>query len=101
MPGTAALVAAFAPIVVGVLGLIGTRWVAGIQRKARENEERLKGYEAYDHTYANLRADYDRVTTENVGLRVDLRRVRDERDTALRNLETERQRIEKWLQDRG
>lgn len=92
MPGTTALIAAIAPIIVGILGLIGTRWVAAIQNKARENEQRLRAYEAYDHTYLNLRADYDRVAAENAALRADLRRVRAERDA-------ERDRLERRLRD--
>lgn len=77
MSGNYSLLVAVAPIVVGLLGLIGTRWVAGIQNKAKANEENLRRYEGYDHTYNNLRADYDRVVAENRELRAENQRLKE------------------------
>ncbi len=59
-----ALVLAAGSIIVGLLALAGTLALVRVQRKAARNEDRLREVEAYDHTYNNLRADYDRVVRE-------------------------------------
>lgn len=43
-----------------VLALIGTRWLAGVQKRTAVNEEKLNRYESWDHLHDNLRTDYDR-----------------------------------------
>lgn len=47
-------------LVTATLALVGTRWLAKVQRKTAENEEKLNRYESWDHLHDNLRTDYDR-----------------------------------------
>lgn len=58
------LLAAAATVIVGLLGLLGTRWLSGVQRKAAENEERLSRYESWDHLIEHHRQDADRFRTQ-------------------------------------
>lgn len=75
-PVLLSLIGAATAIVTGLLTLLGTRWLARIQAKAAENEDRIRKYEEYDHLLDNYRTDYDRA-------RADLTRVRQERDDAI------------------
>jgi biopolymer transport protein ExbB/TolQ len=59
-----AIVLAASSVLVGLLALVGTLALVRVQRKTAKNEERLREVEAYDLTYNNLRADYDRVMGE-------------------------------------
>jgi hypothetical protein len=92
-----ALVLAAGSIVVGLLALAGTLALVRVQRKAAKNEERLSEVEAYDHTYNNLRTDYDRVLAERAAMKVTLDTITADRDDWRRRaLRAERQ-VEDWL----
>lgn len=95
---SATLIGAAATVIVGLLGLLGTRWLSNVQRRTADNEERLSRYENWDHLIDNYRQDYDRVRAERD-------RVRHQRDEAWaqvdrlsqENSQLQRQ-LERWLQ---
>ena len=83
---------AVAAVVVGFLGLVGTRLTLRVQHKNEQNEERLTQYEGWRELIEQTRIEKDRAIA-------DRDRIRDDRDHWRgRALRAERQ-VETWLKE--
>lgn len=91
-PVLGALIGGAGAFLVALVGLLGTRWLAGVQGKAAENERRLREYELIDRHMDDLREDYDR-------MREQRDHARTERDSWQGRAVSAERRVEQWISE--